>query len=47
LTIVNGRAVARYETGTTAVSLHEDGEYCGDNIGFKTCLGTVENFQEI
>jgi len=32
LTIVNARAVACYETGT-AVSLHEAGEYCGDNIG--------------
>jgi hypothetical protein len=33
LTIFNALAVACYETGTTAVSLHEAGEYCGDNIG--------------
>jgi hypothetical protein len=42
LTIVNGHAVACYQTGTTAVSLQEAGEYCGDNIGLNTCLGTGE-----
>jgi hypothetical protein len=45
VTIVNGRAVACYETGTTAVPLYEAGEYYGDNTGLNTCLRTGEKYQ--
>jgi len=47
LTIVKARAVACYKPGTIAVSLHEAGEYCGDNIGLNTCLETGEKSQGI